>query len=97
MNSKLEKIILKTAMHSQPISFDGRPVPLSVDSITLQIQMLIESRPRWFSRYSDSLRVDISGIESNWVARISVQLQTGPGAHLVSYKIGTRSLSRASS
>jgi hypothetical protein len=34
------------------------------------------------------------GIESRWEARFSAPVQTGPGAHLASYKMGTGSLSR---
>jgi hypothetical protein len=36
--------------------------------------------------------LDGPGIESRWVANFSAPVQTGPGAHLVSYTIGTGSL-----
>ena len=39
--------------------------------------------------------LDGRGIESRWGARFSASVQTGPGAHLASYIMGTGSLSRA--
>jgi hypothetical protein len=45
--------------------------------------------PEYRSRYSDGL--DGPGIESRWGARFSAPVQTGPGAHSVSYTTGTES------
>ena len=45
---------------------------------------------RYLSRYSDWLQVGRSGIESRW-GRHFPPVQTGPGAHAVSYKMGTAS------
>ena len=39
--------------------------------------------------------LDCPGIESRWGARFSAPVQTGPGAHLASYTMGTEYLSRA--
>ena len=33
---------------------------------------------------------DVPGVESQWGARFSTPVQTGPGAHLASYTMGTR-------
>jgi hypothetical protein len=38
--------------------------------------------------------LDGPGIESRWGVRFSATVQTGPGAHPVSYKMGIGSLSR---
>jgi hypothetical protein len=35
--------------------------------------------------------LDGPGIESRWEARFSAVIQTGPGAHLASYTVGTGS------
>ena len=37
--------------------------------------------------------LDGPGIESRWEARFSAPVQTGPGAHPISYTMGTESLS----
>jgi hypothetical protein len=39
-------------------------------------------------------RLDGPGIESQWGARFSAPVQTGPVAHPASYTMGTESLSR---
>jgi hypothetical protein len=41
--------------------------------------------------------LDGPGIESRWGAKFSAPVQTGPGAHPVSYAMGTGSLSRGES
>ena len=45
---------------------------------------------RWLSRYSDLLWAGRSGIESRW-RRDFPPVQTGPGAHPASCKMGTAS------
>ena len=45
----------------------------------------------WLSRYSDWLRAGWSGIESRW-GRDFPPVQTGPGAHPASCKLGTGSV-----
>ena len=47
----------------------------------------------FYSRYSDSLRAGRSGIKSQWGARFSAPLQTGPGAYPASCTMGTGSFS----
>jgi hypothetical protein len=44
--------------------------------------------------YSDWLPVGDPGIESQWLARFSLFVETGPGAYLVSYTMGTVFFSR---
>jgi hypothetical protein len=41
--------------------------------------------------------LDVPRIESQWGARLSAPVQTGPGAHPTSYTFGTDSLSRGQS
>jgi len=47
--------------------------------------------PGYLSRYSDSLRAGRSGDRIPVVVRFSAPVQTGPGAHLASYTMGTGS------
>jgi len=47
----------------------------------------------YLSEYSDSLRTGRSGDRIPDRARFSAPVQTGPGAHLSSYTMGTGSLS----
>ena len=47
--------------------------------------------PRSFSRYKDSLQPGQSGDRMPVVEIFSVPVQTGPGAHPVSYTMGTGS------
>ena len=50
----------------------------------------------WDSSVSIATRygLDGPGIESQWGARFSAPVQTGPGSHPASYTMGTGSLSR---
>ena len=49
--------------------------------------------PGWRSRYSDSLRIGLSGDRIPVEARFSAPIQTGSEAHLASSKLGTGSFS----
>jgi len=44
-----------------------------------------------YSRYSDSLRAGRYGGRNPVGARLSAPVQTGPGAHIASYTVGTES------
>jgi len=57
---------------------------------TVMVSYVLQVWAGWLSRYSDWLRAGRSGIESRWGRDFS-PVQTGPGAHPASCKMGTGS------
>ena len=55
------------------------------------VRTVVHGGSGYLSRYSDSLQAGRSGDLIPVGARFSAPVQTGPGAHLTSYTMGTRS------
>ena len=62
-------------------------------SISCQIKLTLLCTGGWDNSVGIATRygMDAPGIESRWGARFSAPVQTGPGAHLASYTMGTGS------